>query len=99
VVAAEGDDAGEGLAGFAYAGLLGGGGGAARQERVVAVFDLLQGVRVVVGGYGDVPAVEDFAPEVEGVGVEGSGGGLVVVVVWMGERGLHVVSAAESEFA
>jgi hypothetical protein len=73
VVTSEGDDAREGFAGLGDAWLVGGGGGAAGQEGVVTVFDLLQGVGVVVGCDGDVAAVEDFAPEVEGVGLEGSG--------------------------
>ena len=48
VVAAEGDDAGEGFAVFGGAGLVGVGGGFAGQEGVVAFFDLFDGVRVVI---------------------------------------------------
>ena len=57
VVAAEGDEAGEGGAGFGETGEAGVGVGFAREEGVVAGFDLLEGVGVVVGCYGDVCGV------------------------------------------
>jgi len=42
------------------------------QELVVPLLNLLDGVCVVVGGYGDIAAVEDSRPGVEGVhGEEG----------------------------
>ena len=68
VVAAEGEEAGEGFTRLGGAGEVGGGGGGAGQEGVVAGFDLREGVGVVVGGYGDIAAVEDGGPAVEGVG-------------------------------
>ena len=50
VVAAEGDDAWEGAAGFAGAGEVRVCAGGAGEEGVVALFDLLDGVGVVVAG-------------------------------------------------
>ena len=72
MVATEGDEAGQGAAELGHAGLGGGGEGRAGEEGVVAFFDLLEGIGVIVRGYGDVAAVDDFAPEVEGVGVHGA---------------------------
>jgi len=50
VVAAEGDDAGEGLAVLCWAFLVGVGGGGAREDGVVAFFDLGECPGVVVSG-------------------------------------------------
>ena len=70
VVAAESDEAGKGFAGLGVPGDIGIGRGGAGEEGVVAVFDLVEGVGVVVGGDGDVAAVEDGGPAVEWVCVE-----------------------------
>lgn len=48
MVAAEGDDAGEGLALLGGAGFVGVGLGGAREDRVVAFFDLVKSPCVVV---------------------------------------------------
>lgn len=69
VVAAEGDDTRQGLAVLGRAGLVGVGLGLAAQDGVVAFLDLVEGVGVVVRGDGDVAAVEDSGPRVEGVGL------------------------------
>jgi len=53
VVAAQGDEAGEGAVGEGGAGVGGVGVGAAGEEGVVAVFDLLEGVGVVVAEEGE----------------------------------------------
>lgn len=45
------------------------GGGRAGEDGVVPMFDLREGIGVVVGCHGDVAAVDDGGPAVEGVGV------------------------------
>ena len=71
MVASEGDQTRESAAGKGVAFLVGGGGRGAGEERMVARLNLREGVGVVVGGDGDVAAVQDGGPAVEGVGVEG----------------------------
>jgi hypothetical protein len=71
VVTAQGDEARQGAARLGHTGLGGGREGLASEESVVALFNLLQRVGVVVGGDWDVAAVNHLAPEVEGVGVHG----------------------------
>ena len=47
------------------------GGGWTGEELIVAQFDLFESVGVVVGGHGDIAAVQYGGPGVEGVGIEG----------------------------
>ena len=71
VVAAKGDEAGEGFAGLGVPRQVGVGGWGARQEIVVALFNLPQCVGVVVGGDGYIATVEDSGPAVERIRIEG----------------------------
>lgn len=92
MVAAERDDAWEGFARQALTFCVGGGLGLAREEGVVAFFDLLEGVRVVVGSDGDVTAVEHRGPAMERVCVQGhvvSAAG--AEFVWSGESVLRAL--------
>ena len=71
MVAAKGDEAGESFAGFRVPRQVRVCGWSAGQEVMVALFYLLKGVGVVVGGDGDVATVEDGCPAMEWVCIEG----------------------------
>lgn len=71
MVTSKGDHSREGLAFEGGAGFGGVRGWGAGEDGEVAVFDLVEGVGVVVGCHRDVAAVYDFGPGVEGVCVEG----------------------------
>jgi hypothetical protein len=73
MITAQSDDTRQSLAGLADARLVGGCGRSTGQKQIVAFFDLLKCVVVVVRCDGDVAAVDDFAPEIEGVCVHGTG--------------------------
>ena len=71
VVAPKRDNSREGLAGLGVPAYVGIRLGLARKEGIVACFDLFEGVCIVVGGHGDVSAIEHGGPAIEGIRVKG----------------------------